>query len=262
MTSMLQRFILAATLALLAGCSTLVPVPDSAPATPASAQSAWSRVLARFVDERGEVDFAALARERADLDHYVRYVAQTPLASFVDHADRLAHMINAYNALSMFNVVEAGIPQTHAGLNKVGFFIGRKLVVGQQPMSLYSFENEVIRPFTRKLGDPRVHFALNCLAVSCPVLPRQPFSAATLDAELERETRAFFARPQNWRVDHASASVWLNEILSFYTEDFVPVPATSLIEYANRYASTTAPAHYSVRFAPYDWTVANSRRVR
>ena len=51
MTSMLQRFILAATLALLAGCSTLVPVPDSAPATPASAQSAWSRVLARFVDE-------------------------------------------------------------------------------------------------------------------------------------------------------------------------------------------------------------------
>ena len=273
---------------LLGACSTVVHVPARkgagaalpgaangevnrtgvvSPGSVDDAVAGYARVLQRHVNDHGEVDFAALRDDASNaglgaLESYVQAIAVTPLDAAPTQQARLAHMINAYNALSMFNVVEAGIPQTHAGLNKVGFFIGRKLVVGQQPMSLYSFENEVIRPFTRKLGDPRVHFALNCLAVSCPVLPRQPFSAATLDAELERETRAFFARPQNWRVDHASASVWLNEILSFYTEDFVPVPATSLIEYANRYASTTAPAHYSVRFAPYDWTVANSRRVR
>ena len=36
-------------------------------------------------------------------------------------AAQLAHMVNAYNALSMFNVVASGIPATHAGFNKVTF---------------------------------------------------------------------------------------------------------------------------------------------
>ncbi|HET7524532.1 MAG TPA: DUF547 domain-containing protein, partial [Burkholderiaceae bacterium] len=99
-------------------------------------------------------------------------------------------------------------------------------------------------------------------ALSCPVLPREPFAAAALEAQLERETRAFFARPQNFRVDAAAATVWLRELLDFYREDSVPAPAASLLEYANRYAPQPAPPAYAVRFTPYDWTVANSRRAR
>ena len=262
----LVRLLAAALLVLVTGCSTLVPAPSSAPGTPPdsppAALAAWARVLDRFVDAQGEVDFAALAKDRAELDRYVRFVADTPLASLSAPPEKLAHMINAYNALSMFNVIESGIPATHAGLNKLTFFVNRKLEIGGAAMSLYAFENDVIRPFTRALGDPRVHFALNCSALSCPVLPRQPFSAARLDAELERETRAFFARPQNFRIDAAARTLWLNEILNFYTEDFVPVPAPDLIAYANRYAPAAAPADYAVRFTPYDWTVANQRRRR
>ena len=245
-----------AVLALLTACSTLVPAPAAPPSTAQAARAAWARVLLRFVDRQGEVDFAALSRDRSDIDRYVRYVADTPLESLPDANEKLAHMINAYNALSMFNVIESGIPDTHAGFNKLSFFIHRKLVIGGRAMSLYSFENDLIRP----LGDPRIHFALNCSALSCPVLPRLPFTAAALDAELERESTAFFARPQNFRIDAANRSVWLSEILKFYTEDFVPVPARSLIEYANRYAPQPAPPEYTVRFTPYDWTIANSRR--
>ncbi len=231
---------------------------ESAP----SAQSAWSRVLARYVNERGEVDFQALATHRLDLDRYVRYVAQTPLASLPEGPVRLAHMINAYNALSMFNVLESGVPATHAGLAKVRFFLLRKMVVGGEAMSLYHFENSVIRPYTRSINDPRVHFALNCSARACPVLPRVPFTAEALDAELERETKAFFARAENFRVDTAQRTVWLSELLNFYPEDFVPQPAPSLLAYANRYAPQPAPLDYTVRFTPYDWTVANSSAPR
>jgi hypothetical protein len=103
---------------------------------------------------------------------------------------------------------------------------------------------------------------LNCSAVACPVLPRVPFTAAALDAELARETRAFFVRPENFRVDTAARTVWLSELLNFYPEDFVPLMATSLLEYANRYAPQPAPLDYTVRFTPYDWTVANSKRAR
>ena len=262
MTRALNRAVIALFLALLAGCSTLVPAPNVPVSDPQAAQTAWSRVLSGFVNAAGEVDFEALATDRADLDQYVRHVADTPLASLPDGPMRLAHMINAYNALSMFNVLQSGIPATHAGWRKLRFFVLRKLDIGGQALSLYSFENDVIRPYARSRNDPRVHFALNCLALSCPVLPRVPFTAEALDAELERETRAFFARPENFRIDAANATLWLSELLDFYPEDFVPGSATSLREYANRHAPQPAPAEFAVRFTPYDWTIANSRRPR
>jgi hypothetical protein len=264
MKSNLRNLFVLAAAALLTACATRVPAP--APGGPAlnaqTAPAAWARVLDSRVNERGEVDFEALSRERLDLDRYVRYVADTPLDNFADGLPRLAHMINAYNALSMFNVIESGIPATHAGLKKATFFLLRKLDIGGTPMSLYAFENDIMRPLGRKLNDPRLHFALNCSAVACPVLPRTPFTAAGLDAELERETRAFFARPENFRIDGATRTVWLSELLNFYPEDFVPTPAKSLLEYANRYAPQPAPLDHSVKFTPYDWTVANSRRPR
>ena len=160
----------------------------------------------------------------------------------------------------MFNVIESGIPATHAGLNKISFFINRKLRIGGEERSLYSFENDLIRPYTRSIGEPRVHFALNCSAVACPTLPRTPFTAAALQQQLARETAAFFARPENHRVDPMDRTVWLSEILKFYTEDFVPEHGKNLIAYTNRFVAAPAPLDYSVRFTPYDWTVANTRR--
>ena len=245
----------------LGGCATQVALPDAGPVAPAQAAAAWARVLDRFVNPQGEVDFAALAEDRADLDTMVRHVASTAHDTQPGWADQMAWLINAYNALSMFNVVDSGIPATHAGLNKLHFFVGRRFMVGGRWMSLRGFENDVIRPLGRQRDDPRLHFALNCSALACPVLPRKPFSAAALDTELTRETRAFFARPGNFRIDAASRTVWLSEILDFYTEDFVPLPARSLIAYANRYAPEAAPLNYAVRFTPYDWTIANRRHV-
>ncbi len=262
MRRLFQLILLSILLSALAGCSTLVATPTVAPPTAQAAQLAWEQVLAQHVNDRGEVDFEALARSPHDLELYVRHVADTPLDSLADGPVRLAHMINAYNALSMYNVVQSGIPATHAGLAKIRFFVQRKFDIGGKLLSLYEFENDVIRPTTRARNDPRVHFALNCSAVSCPVLPRRPFSAETLDTELERETRAFFALPQNHRIDPVARTVWLSELLDFYPQDFVPAPAPSLLAYANRYAPQPAPMDYQVRFTPYDWTVANSRRSR
>ncbi|MDT8444125.1 MAG: DUF547 domain-containing protein [Desulfuromonadales bacterium] len=232
------------------------PAPNVPPPSAEAAQSTWARVLERFVNECGEVDFRGLSEERADFDRYLRYVADTPLSQLDQPDERLAHMINAYNALSIFNVIESGFPGSHAGWRKLVFFVFWKLPVDGRTLSLYHFENDIIRPFTRSLNDPRVHFALNCSAVACPELPRTPFTADSLDRQLERETRAFFARPENYRIDHKNRVVWLSEILKFYTEDFVPEAAPSLIAYVNRYAPTTAPKDFRVRFTPYDWTIA------
>jgi Protein of unknown function, DUF547 len=256
---------LLATLLLLNACSTIVPVPaGSQPGTTlAAAEQGYARVLQRHVNDKGEVDFEALRSDTGEdgiraLEAYVSAIAKTPLDAAPTPDGRLAHMINAYNALSMYNVIAAGIPRSHEGVAKVTFFVLRKLNIGGTAMSLFTFENQ----FIRKLNEPRVHFALNCSAVSCPILPRVPFSAEKLNEELDREARAFFARPENLRIDDAQRKVFFNEILKFYTEDFTPAHAPSLIAYAQRYATEKIPADYAVAFTPYDWTIANSKRRR
>ena len=242
---------------LFAGCATLVPAPAALPG-PGSPQDAWARVLDRHVDDQGRVDFAGLDQDRADLDRYVDWVYRTGPNNrpdlFANREEVLAYHLNAYNALAMYNVLAAGIPDNLAGLRKLSFFYLRKVTVGGAQISLYDYENKVIRP----LGEERVHFALNCMAVSCPRLPRAPFRAATLDADLTREARRFFNEPRNIEVDAAARTVRLSEILHFYPEDFL-AKAPSLIAYANRYRDTPIPEDYRVGFVPYDWTINRQR---
>ena len=211
-------------------------------------------MLQQRVDAQGRVDFAGLAGERADLDRYVAWVYAVSPGNrpelFPTSQHVLAYHLNAYNALAMYAVIESGIPETNAGFGKVRFFFLRRVKVGGQSLNLRAYENEVIRP----LGDSRAHFALNCMSVSCPRLPREPFDAAVLDQQLDREARQFFNEPRNLRVDAAARTIYLSEILDFYPEDFL-AQAPSLVAYVNRYHEPPVPENYTVVFTPYDWTI-------
>jgi uncharacterized protein YceK len=245
------------TFLLLGGCSTLVPVPEHLPIHGNTAPlTAYAQVLQNYVNERGEVNFPALQKHRTELDIYVAYVAGFSPNSDSNPNQSLAHYINSYNALSIYNVLASGIPKTHAGLAKIRFFYLRKLRIGGKEMSLYAYEDEVIR----KLNEPRVHFALNCSALGCPTLPRTPFTATGLHRELDREAHKFFSESRNLRIDHANKTVYLSELLDFYTEDFISKATPTLIAYVNQYSPDTIPEDYAVEFIPYDWTVANSAR--
>jgi hypothetical protein len=241
---------------LLAGCTQLVPAPQAE--LPPDPQAAWGRVLERFVDDAGRVDFAALAQDRADLDRFVAWIyaegPQNAPQRFPSREHVLAYHLNAYNALAMYNVLERGIPASLAGLEKVDFFALRKLKVAAVPLSLYAYENDVIRP----LGEERVHFALNCMVRGCPRLPRTPFRAEDLERQLAAETRHFLAEPRNVRLDPARRVVHLSEILRFYSEDFL-AKAPSLPAYVNRHRGEKIPEDYEVAFIPYDWTVNRQR---
>jgi len=145
---------------------------------------------------------------------------------------------------------------TRIGVRKFTFFYLRTFTVGGRSISLYNFENDVIRP----LGEQRVHFALNCMVVSCPRLPRTAFSANMLDRQLDAAARAFIGEDRNVRADAAKREIWLSAIFDFYTKDFL-AHAPSLVAYVNRYRVGKLPPDLTVRFLDYDWTVNERRRV-
>lgn len=244
----MKRLWLALAAPLVGACTTLVPPPD-VDLTGIDPHAAWARVLATRVSPTGTVDFAGLAEDSGDLDAYVAWLARERDAA-TDDEERLAHLVNAYNALAMFNVLNGGVEPE----SKVRFFYLRRLVLDGERLSLYALENDVIRP----LGEPRIHFALNCMVRSCPRLPRVPFEAATLDAQLDAAAREFANDPRHVELDPDAREVRLSAILDWYEEDFLEV-APSLVAYLDRYRDEPIPADWDVTFLAYDWSLNDAR---
>ena len=249
-----RRWVFVALVGLVAAaCAIRLPPPRTPAREAPEAEKAWAAVLSRFVDEKGRVDFAGVAREPADLEAFVEYVSRvgpkTEPASFPTPESRLAYWINSYNALAMHNVVRSGIPDDLDKI-RVRFFYRDSFRLDGSYISLYDLENRVIRP----LGDPRVHAALNCMARGCPRLPREPFASAALDAQLEAATREFFNDDRHVLLEPEKQAVAFSQILEFYTKDFLKSSPT-LIDFANRYRDAKIPAGWKAEFIPYDWRV-------
>jgi hypothetical protein len=252
-TPMRHWLSVAAVLFLSTACATQIPPPRTAARPGADPEKAWANHLSRFVDDKGRMDYAGMAKDPADLETYLAYIAKVSPESrpemFATAEARLAFDINAYNALAMYDVLRSNLPPD---LNevKVTFFYKNRFELGGRYISLYALENRVIRP----MGDPRVHVALNCMARGCPRLPREPFTAAELDRQLDRQAREFFNETRNVELAPEKQTVRFSQILQFYTGDFVK-KAPTLIAYANQYRDEKIPADWKVDFIPYDWVL-------
>ncbi len=136
---------------------------------------------------------------------------------FPTRAHEPAYWINAYNALVLKGVVD-GYPVSRVdelgGLD--AFFRQRTSLVGGEYLTLAQLENEIIRP---QYQNPRMHFALNCAALSCPPLLNHAFTAEGLDSLLDAQTRSFAADPRQVRFDLAGNKLYLSRLLPWYAED-------------------------------------------
>ena len=235
-------------------CMTVASPKADAPSPLEAWRATWGQVLQHRVDASGRVDFRGLAQDRATLEVVVAFIGKTDPVSapslFPTPASRLAYYLDSYNALAMYGIVEAGVPKRLGWLARSQFFDRQEFRIGGRNLSLSTLENSVIRA----MGDPRVHFALNCMSVSCPRLPQTPFSSGDLDATLDAATRAFMNEDRNVHVDESAREVRLSAIFRFYTSDFL-AKASTLVEYVNRYRTVPVPPEFRVKFTEYDWRV-------
>ncbi len=216
----------------------------------------WTQVLSRFVDERGFVDYQALADRREVFDLYIAKIESTSPEThpelFTAREERLAYYINAYNAMVVAGVLDRGPEEEsvwRGGLiSGYRFFVKQKITLGGRKLSLKSLEDKVVR---RGFKDPRVHAALNCASISCPRLPREAFDPERLDEQLDAAMREFVSEARNVTVEPSSRTLWLSKIFDWFASDFLDYERVqgsqrpSIRDYINRYRETapTLPQH-------------------
>lgn len=216
-------------LALVAGCSTHVPVQARPVTTSTTAagvvafdHGAFDAILARFVDAHGMVDYRGLKAERHVLDEYVGQLASASPRShpalFPTSADRMAYWINAYNALILRAVIDH-YPVASVTDIMVAHGVFRRMYfpVGGVDMTLDDIEKGVL---LREFDDPRVHFALTCASMTCPRLDRTAFHAEGLDARLDQEGRDFLNSPDGVRLAPDERRIGLSMYFEWYAGDF------------------------------------------
>jgi hypothetical protein len=189
---------------------------------------------------------------------------QAAFAMPADQSSARAFWLNLYNALTLHAIQTAGI--RHSVLESPGFFSRYAYHVGEQSLNLNQIEHGILRgnraaligqpPFANHDPranwvlplEPRIHFALNCGAVSCP--PIRAYSAQQLEQQLELATHSYLSECKL-----EAGVVWLPRLLSYYPSDF-----GKPLEFARRYRPDL-PATAQVRYLPYSWAKAYSQTV-
>ena len=179
------------------------------------------QILQKHVYDDGLVHYGALAQDRSLLDAYIDSLANYSPTShpdrFPETDDSLAYWINAYNAFVLRGVIDAyPIASVKDAFLFSGFFNRQKFIAGGLELTLDYIENRIIRP---KFRDPRIHFAVNCGARSCPQLEKRAYTGNNLDSMLERSLERFARDPQH--VQLQGRRLTLSKILDWYGKDFI-----------------------------------------
>lgn len=224
------------------------------------AYGGWDALLKKHVvvaadGKASRVRYAGFAADRAALRASLDAFSGIAEAQFAawSRAQRMAFLVNAYNAFTVEKVLTR-----YPGLRSIrdfGTVFGNPFrdefftLLGRR-FSLDRIEHDTLR---RKgaYDEPRVHFALNCAAVGCPMLREEAYVAARLDAQLEDQARRFLSDRSRNR--YRDGRLEVSKIFDWYREDFAP-----LERYLERYAQLLGGAAPAVTFLEYDWTLNDS----
>ncbi len=214
-----------------------LPLPD---------HSVWSAELKKYVSADGKVNYRDWANNQAALDGYLAQLAGTqPLSNWSTNV-QLAYWINVYNAYTVKLVLQHYPVQTIKDIYQGNPWDKAWITLGGKTYSLNQIENEYIR---QRFRDPRIHFALNCGALSCPPLLNEAYDPARLDAQLTSRTKAFIA--DQFQNQTAATTVRLSQLFVWYKDDFKP----DVISFLNNYLATPIPAEAKIEFVEYDWSL-------
>jgi hypothetical protein len=187
----------------------------------------------------------------------------------------LAFWINCYNAATQ--LLLARRPDRYESrLRSVRFFLTPALTVAGTGLSLDRIENGLLRSgrskyalgylpkvlvtrFERRhaLGrcDPRVHFALNCGAASCPAI--RAYDPERVDAQLDRATRTYLAETVSY--DPAGGVARVPRVMLWFRGDFGG--GSGIRRFLCEFDALPADAVPTIRYRDWDWSPALGKFV-
>lgn len=211
-------------------------------ASGAPSHAVFSGLLKENVS-RGKVNYEGLKKNQATLKSYIEMLGANAPGDDWSRNEKLAYWINAYNAVTINLILDNYPVKSITDLSNGKPWDKKIVTLGGKSYSLNQIENDIIRP---RFNEPRIHFAVNCAAISCPPIRNEAFVASKLDEQLDEQTRSFLKNEAfnalNGKTFRAS------KIFDWYGEDFGDLNA-----FISKY--TNLPADATIEFVDYNWAL-------
>ena len=249
----IKQLFSAAVLAVLV-TAVLVATPLLASNGSGVSHSIFGDLLHKYVSD-GNVNYAGFQSEEDKLDQYLDLL-QSVDPEALSRNEQFAFYANVYNAWTIKLILTKypGIESIkELGIFSTGPWKKKVVRLSGETVSLDHIEHDILRP---RFKDPRVHFAINCAAISCPPLRSEPYLADKLDQQLEDATRTFINNPDSYRLEGQNLHV--SRIFKWFSEDFNEDALGFFIKYANQDLKeklASNPEKISIKYLEYDWSL-------
>jgi hypothetical protein len=246
--------------------------------------AAWSALLAKHVvlvdgGKASQVRYAGFAADRAALKSYLDALSGVNQTEFDawSKADQMAFLVNAYNAFTI-ELILTKYPDLKS-IRDLGNVVlnspwkRRFFTLLGKPQHLDGIEHETLRK-PGVYDDPRIHFAVNCASIGCPMLREEAFIGSRLDAQLEEQTRRFLSDRSRNRYSPERNALEVSSIFDWYRKDFESGYRgfKTREQFFARYAALLADrpedraaieaGRAELRFLEYDWRLNDVPRAR
>ncbi len=218
----------------------------------------WDGLLRTYVDADGRVDYRSWLTGQPTI--LADWLAQQSCET-KGHQDHLAQWINLYNAFTIQAVLSrypiASIRPKLLGLpNWIGFLRFFQQPVhrlGSQLFSLAQIENRMLRECGQ---DPRIHFAIVCASLGCPLLRGEAYTPERVEQQLQDDLVRFVNNPQKVRLDAEAGILHCSRIFQWYRADFLAAsPSIAAYILPQLQGATDSKAELRLAFLPYDWSL-------
>jgi hypothetical protein len=207
--------------------------------------STWDKLLKKYVDIDGNVDYKNLGKEIGLLNSYLKDQTKNPISEYDTNESKLVYYINLYNAATVKLILDnyplGSIKDLKGPWNR------QVISIRDKKLSLGDIEHNILR----KMDEPRIHFAINCASYSCPKLLNEAFTVEKLEEQLEKTARNFVNDPKRNVINKEKAM--LSQIFKWYKKDFTDKMA--LADYINKYSTTKISNDTSIEYINYDWSL-------
>jgi len=214
--------------------------------------SIYSDLLKKYVHQ-GRIDYRGFKTEEAHLDQYLNVLEGVDPKS-LSRNEQFAFYMNAYNAWTI-KLILSGYPGVKSIKDLGNIFKSpweKKICrIDGDVVTLDDIEHKILRP---RFKDPRVHFAINCAALSCPPLGDRPYMGSTLDRQLDDFTRMFINNPK--RNDLKGDTLYVSKIFKWFRGDFNDDVIGFFLKYANEDLKKELAAKkggIKIKYLHYDW---------
>ncbi|EIA08564.1 DUF547 domain-containing protein [Flavobacterium frigoris] len=207
--------------------------------------SKWNVLLQKNVSKNGIVDYKGFQKDSKQLQSYLDLLAANVPSKSSSKKAVLAYWINAYNAYTVKLILDNYPVKSIKDIKDPW---GKKFfTLGTNKYSLEQIEHEILR----KMGEPRIHFAINCASFSCPNLLNEAYTEAKIEKQLENSAKSFVNDKAKNTI--TADKIEVSEIFNWFSGDFKT--KGTLIDFLNQYSSLKINKNAKVKFKDYNWSL-------